>query len=353
MRGQDRDHAAGMGQDAGHVAARQVGEAVLVRRVGKRVTALGHRVEALVGVHARPVDAVDGLGHERGVKAVQVGDGLEGELEGDRVVGRLEPVGVLEVDLVLAGGDLVVGRLHADPERLERVDHVLAHFLGQVGREVEVAGLVVRQGRHVAVLITPEEEELELGAGVPDVAQLAGPLDLLLQHEARVAHEGVAAGGHDVADDARGAAAAKRTAAQRPVARLPGDLGERVHVRLEPLVALGDAREALDRAAVEPGAVLDRAGELVQRDRDALDDAQDVGELELHEADVVFLGGLDLGQRVHGPELDGQWSLLRTRHPAAGQDLYVMPISRECSPPAVPVSPSGLPSSRPLSVVLH
>ena len=51
---------------------------------------------------------------------------------------------VLEVDLVLPGRDLVVGRLDPDPERLEGVDHVLADLLGEVGREVEVAGLVVR-----------------------------------------------------------------------------------------------------------------------------------------------------------------------------------------------------------------
>ena len=51
---------------------------------------------------------------------------LSVELEGHGVVGRLERVGVLEVDLVLAGRDLVVGRLDADAERLERVDHVAA-----------------------------------------------------------------------------------------------------------------------------------------------------------------------------------------------------------------------------------
>ena len=56
-----------------------------------------------------------------------------------------QAVVVLEVDLVLAGGDLVVGGLDADAEGLQGVDHVLADFLGQVGREVEVAGLIVRQ----------------------------------------------------------------------------------------------------------------------------------------------------------------------------------------------------------------
>ena len=108
---------------------------------------LGDRPQALVGVHPGAVDPVDRLRHERRVQPVLLGDRLERELEGDRVVGGLQRVGVLEVDLVLAGGDLVVGRLDPDPERLERVDHVLADLLGEVGREVEVAGLVVRQRR--------------------------------------------------------------------------------------------------------------------------------------------------------------------------------------------------------------
>ena len=106
---------------------------------------------------------MDRLGHERRVQAVLLRDRLERELEGDRVVGGLQRVGVLEVDLVLAGRDLVVGRLDPDPERLERVHHVLADLLGEVGREVEVAGLVVRQRRDRAVLAAAEQEELELG----------------------------------------------------------------------------------------------------------------------------------------------------------------------------------------------
>ena len=84
-------------------------------------------------------------------------------------------VGVLEVDLVLADRDLVVGRLDPDAERLERIDHVLADLLGEIGREVEVARLVVGQRLDGPVLAAPEEEELELRAGVDDVAQLLRP----------------------------------------------------------------------------------------------------------------------------------------------------------------------------------
>ena len=187
-------------------AAGDVGQAVGRVRVGEGVPALGDRVQALVGVHPRAVDPVDRLGHERRVQAVLLGDRLERELEGDRVVGGLERVGVLEVDLVLAGRDLVVGGLDADPERLERVDHVLADLLGEVGREVEVAGLVVRQRRDPAVLAAAEQEELELRAGVDDVAELARPLDLAAEHVPRVAGERLAARREHVADDAGRAA---------------------------------------------------------------------------------------------------------------------------------------------------
>ena len=316
-----------MGQDAGHVAAREVREAVLVVRVGEGV-ALGLQVEeALMGVHARAVDAVDGLGHEGRVEAVQVGDGLERELEGDRVVGRAQAVVVLEVDLVLAGGHLVVRGLDPDAEGLERVDHVLADFLGEVGREVEVAGLIVRQRRDLAVVVAAEEEELELGPGVPLVAQLGGALELALEDEAGVARERVAGRGHHVADDAGRAAAAERAGTERAMTRLPGDLREGVHVRAQPLVALGDPGEALDRAAVEPGAVLDGALELVERDGDRLHDAQDVRELELHEADVVLLGRLDLGDGIHLAELDRQ----RQTSPARGSEQPTCSVStHEC-----------------------
>ena len=235
-------------------------------RSAKAFREFGDRVQALVRVHPGAVDPVDRLGHERRVQAVLLGDRLEGELEGHRVVGRLEGVGVLEVDLVLAGGDLVVGRLDPDPERLEGVHHVLADLLGEVGREVEVAGEVVRERGDLAVVVAPEEEELELGAHVDDVAELLGALDLPAQDEPRVADERLAARREDVADHPGGAA--------RAVAALPRDLREGAHVRHQVLVALGDPGEALDRRPVEPGPVLHRALELVDRDRDGLDRAR-------------------------------------------------------------------------------
>jgi hypothetical protein len=230
---------------------------------------------------------VDRLGHERRVQAVLLGDRLQRELEGDRVVRGLQRIGVLEVDLVLARGHLVMGRLHPDAERLEGVDHVVPDGTREVRAEVEVAGLVVGQRLDGAVVGAAEQEELQLRPHVHDVAQLLRPLHLAAEDEARVAGKRLAAWREHVADHPGG------------LALRPRDLGEGPHVRHEVLVALGDPGEALDRRAVEPGAVADRALELVDRDRHRLDDAHDVGELELDEPDAFFLGRLDLFHARH------------------------------------------------------
>ena len=118
--------------------------------------------------------------------------------------------------------------LDPDPEGLQGIDHVLADFLGQVRRVVEVAGLVVGQRLDRPVVATPEQEELELGAGVHDITQLLGVLHLAPQDSPRIANERLAAGREDVADHARRAA--------RAVTLLPGNFSERAHVGHEVLV---------------------------------------------------------------------------------------------------------------------
>ncbi len=97
------------------------------------------------------------------MQSVPGGHRLEGRLEGDRVVGGAERIGVLEVDLVLADGDLVVGGLDLDPDLLEVVHHLLADIGREVGAEVEVARRVVRQRLDRSVA-QAEQEELQLRA---------------------------------------------------------------------------------------------------------------------------------------------------------------------------------------------
>ena len=62
-------------------------------------------------MHTAAVDPADGFCHERRVEPVLERDSLGRELEGDDPVCRGEGIGVLEVDLMLACGDFVVGRL--------------------------------------------------------------------------------------------------------------------------------------------------------------------------------------------------------------------------------------------------
>ena len=65
-------------------------------------------------VHMHPAagGAADGLGHEGGVEAVLLSQGLHRQLEGHDVVRGPEGIRVLQVDFVLASRHLVVAGLH-------------------------------------------------------------------------------------------------------------------------------------------------------------------------------------------------------------------------------------------------
>ena len=70
---------------------------------------------------------------------------------------------------------------------------------------------------------------------------------------------------------------------------LPGDDGEGGEVRHQEHVRFGDAGEAGDRGAVDPLPAVDDVLEDRGRDRHALDDAHDVGELQVDELDALLL----------------------------------------------------------------
>ena len=107
-------------------------EAARVGGVGEYVLAVLE--QAHVGVHAAAVDAEHRLGHEGGVQAVLLRQRLDGELEGHDVVGGAEGVGVFEVDLVLAGGHLVVGGLDLKAHLFQRHADLAAGALAVVER---------------------------------------------------------------------------------------------------------------------------------------------------------------------------------------------------------------------------
>ena len=277
-------------QDSRHVRLRDLAQAILVLGVIEDVLAGLQARQALVRVHPRPVDAVDRLRHEAREESVLFRDLLQRVLEGRGVVRGAERIRILEVDLVLSGCNLVVRRLDLDAERLERIHHVLADLDPLVVGEVEVARTVMRCARRLAVGADLEEEELQLRAHVDLVAELRGALHLATQHAARIAGKRLAVRQHHVADDARGARAALR--------RQPRQHAPRVHVGAQQLIGFGDPREALDRRSVEPGAVLDRTGHLVDGDLHALHGAVDVHELQLHRLDARLLRLRHRGQRV-------------------------------------------------------
>ena len=103
-----------------------------------------------VRVHARALDAREGLRHEARVDAVRLGGLLDDEADGHDGVGHGERVGVAEVDLVLARSVLVLGVLDGDPHLLEGENALLAQVRGLVGRGQLEVGARVDGDREVA-----------------------------------------------------------------------------------------------------------------------------------------------------------------------------------------------------------
>ena len=115
------------------------------------------------------------------------------------------------------------------------------------------------------------------------VAKLGQPLELPVEHAARIAGEGIAVRIEDPADHAGG----------RVFARLPGDDREGREIGHQVHVGFGDAGESGDRGAVDPLAAFDDVLEDAGRNRDALDDAHDIGELEIDEPDLLALDAVE------------------------------------------------------------
>src|SRR2546428_14192797 len=112
--------------------------------------------------------------------------------------------------------------------------------------------------------------------------QVGGALEVTAQDESWIALEGRAVGHLDVADHA----------GHSVLTGSPGEYCERGGIRHGDHVGFVDAREALDRRAVEADAFLERLREFVDGDRDALQRAKDVGEPEADEFDIALTAGL-------------------------------------------------------------
>ena len=237
-----------------------------------------------VGVHPRSVDAEYRLRHERRVQPVGHRHVLHDEPERRDVVGGRQHAVVVEVDFVLAGGDLVMRRLDVETHRFEREHDLAPHVLALVDRrQVEVAPGIVRLGRRGPVPPL-EQEELALGAGVHREPLRGGERDDPLERAARAALERDALGRIDVADHPRHLLTGRV---------VPGIDHEGVGIRTQEHVRFLDPHEALDRRAVEHDQAVQRVLELAVRNLDVLDRAEDVGELQPHELDLLALGPLE------------------------------------------------------------
>ena len=105
-----------------------------------------------MGVHAGAGDAEDRLRHERGVQVVVQRDVLHDEAARADVVGRRQHVVIVKIDLVLAGRHFVMRGFDVDAHLLEGDDDVAADVFAEIdGREIEIAGAIVRFGGGPAV----------------------------------------------------------------------------------------------------------------------------------------------------------------------------------------------------------
>ena len=233
-----------------------------------------------IDVHAAAGGTVDGLGHEGGVKAVLLSQGLDRQLEGHNVVSGPEGVSVLEVDLVLPCGHLVVAGFDLEAHLFQtQADLPPGAFAVVQGAQVEVTRLITGAGGGTAILVSLEQEELQLRPGVEGVAHVLGPLQHPFQHVPGIAGEGGAVGIVDFADQP----------GHFTVLGPPGQDGKGVQVGIKVLVGLLNADETLNGAAVHHDLACQRPLDLGGSDGHIFELAEYVGELHPDELDVLFL----------------------------------------------------------------
>ncbi|ESQ03394.1 putative NAD/FAD-dependent oxidoreductase [Streptomyces sp. PVA_94-07] len=293
----------GVAEQAGDEGAADLGELVLGAGLVEGVAVALEEGE--VGVHAGTRVLREGLGHEGRLHALFQRDLLHDEAEGHDVVRGGERVGVAEVDLLLAGGALVVAELDGDAHRLEHGDRLAAEVHADVLRGVvEVAGAVGGDRAGAVHRLVLQQEELDLRVGVEGEAQVGGLGQGALEDVARVGEGRGAVGHEDVAEHAGGAGGL----------RAPRQHLEGGGVGLGDHVGLVDAGEALDGGAVEADALVERLLQLGRGHGNRLEEAEDVGEPQAHEPDVALL------QRT-------KHELLLLVH------SYILAVQTACAPP--------------------
>ncbi len=154
-----------------------------------------------VGVHTAAVDAGNRLGHEGCMEAVLEGNGLGCKLEGDDTVGSGEGIAILEIDLVLAVSNFVVGGFDLKAHLAEGKNNVAPDIFCRVGWcEIEIGAVVLELGCRVPI-VHLEQEELKFRAGVERVAHLGCFSHCLAQDETGISFKRLVAVRLDIADE--------------------------------------------------------------------------------------------------------------------------------------------------------
>src|SRR5438067_284026 len=96
------------------------------------------------------------------MQTMELRDGLERVLEGNRIVGGDERLVIAEVDLMLADRNLVVRGLDVDPHVLQSVDHLLANGDRQIGGQIEIAAAIVWKRQLLPAATGNQQEEFQL-----------------------------------------------------------------------------------------------------------------------------------------------------------------------------------------------
>ena len=268
-----------MGKDPRHELVRDAGQPVRILPVDEQVLPLFIR-QRHVDVHPAAVLPFDGLRHEGRVHPFPLGDDLRRHLEGHDFVRGGKGVDILEVDLMLGRGDLVVARLNFIAHGPHVQDDVPAHVLRAVQvLRVEVARAVPDADVRPAVLIQREEEKFALRPHVKMVAHLLGLFDRALQDESGIPFEGFPVRAAHVADHARHLA----------LLRAPGKYFEGIGIRMQIHVRFLHPDKAFHAGTVEHAVVVQGPVQLARGNRYVLEHSVQVGELEADELHLLVL----------------------------------------------------------------
>ena len=204
---------------------------------------------------------------------------LDSQLEGHDVVGSGQGICVLEIDLMLSGGNLMMAGLNFEAHLFQcHADFAAGAFPVIQGTEIEIACLVGGCGGWPSVLIRLEQEEFTFRSDVKAVSQVGGFFHQTLQRSPGISGEGRAVRVVHVADQA----------GDFPLLRAPGQNGERVQIRPQILIGFVDADKSLDGTSVNHDLVVDRFFYLTGGNGHVFQLAENVGELHTDEFHIVL-----------------------------------------------------------------